>query len=397
MHRSARETGTAQPTYSSTERASVAEAWRGVRRLLVARLDNIGDVVMLGPALFCLKEALPQAEITLLASPAGAQAAPLLPWIDRVIEHRALWQELDAAAPPDAARQHALIQQLQANAFDAVLIFTGFAQSPHAPAYASYLAGIPLRAGLSKEFGGAVLTHWVKPPPDEVHQVERNLFLLQALGFEAEQRDLRVEVPQPVQRAADRLLSTAGIHPGQPFVVLAPGASCAARRYPLARMATVARGLWAETGLTVVLAGSEGEREQLAALAAGTDGACVSLAGQTSIPELAAVMRRAALVICNNSGPMHLADALRRPMVVLFSGTELQSQWRPRSAAATLLNRPVGCSPCYAFTCPYNLECLDLPPEQVVAEARRLLAQAPLQPQTALGADYEQIYLSSGH
>jgi len=70
----------------------VTGSWAEVRRLLVMRLDNIGDVVMTGPVLRALKENLPRASITLMASPGGKEAAPLLPWVDEVFAWRVLWQ-----------------------------------------------------------------------------------------------------------------------------------------------------------------------------------------------------------------------------------------------------------------------------------------------------------------
>ncbi len=93
------------------------------------------------------------------------------------------------------------------------------------------------------------------------------------------------------------------------------------------------------------------------------------------MPELAGILRRARLVIANNSGPMHIADAFARPMVILYSGTELEEQWRPRGSPVKLLRRNTHCSPCYAFTCPYGMECLDIPPEEVAAHALELLEQ----------------------
>ncbi len=71
--------------------------WERVRRLLVIRLDNLGDLIMLGPALRTLRRALPDARLTLMALPAGVQAAPLLPWIDDVIACRAVWQTVRSA------------------------------------------------------------------------------------------------------------------------------------------------------------------------------------------------------------------------------------------------------------------------------------------------------------
>ena len=350
------------------------EAWASVKRVLAVRLDNIGDVIMLGPSLRCLREALPDAEITLLASPAGAQVAPLLPWIDDVIVHRAVWQDVGGNPNPEPARHHELVGMLKQRPFDAALIFTSFSQSPHPPGYACYLAGIPIRMGQSKEFGGAILSQEVKPLPDETHQVDRNLFLLESAGFPVSDRELFLDIPKDAQKRADGMLAQEGIDPLSPFVVMAPGASCAARRYDLVRAALVMKRLPWRTGLPVAVVGSARETELFDSFLRNGEEDVVSLVGQTSIPELAAVIKRAALVIANNSGPMHIADAVRTPMVVLYSGTEYESQWRPRSAEAVLLNRPVPCSPCYNFTCPYNMECLDIPPEEIISAVLRLLA-----------------------
>jgi ADP-heptose:LPS heptosyltransferase len=97
---------------------------------------------------------------------------------------------------------------------------------------------------------------------------------------------------------------------------------------------------------------------------------------------MAAVLRRSRLVLANDSGPMHLADAFGRPMVILFSGTEIEEQWRPRGAPARLLRRPTDCAPCYRFHCPFQMECLDIPPEEVVAAALDLLEQTDATPVT---------------
>jgi ADP-heptose:LPS heptosyltransferase len=118
--------------------------------------------------------------------------------------------------------------------------------------------------------------------------------------------------------------------------------------------------------LPLVVVGSEGEAE----LAAGMG---KSLAGRCSVPVMSAVLSRAALLVGNNSAPMHIADAVGTPMVILFSGTDLHEQWRPRDVPARLLTRPAACAPCHGLQCPYSMECLDIPPEEVVEEAMALL------------------------
>src|SRR5690606_546663 len=108
---------------------------------------------------------LPEARITLLASPGGALAAPLLSCVDDVIVHRASWQQLRPGTVP-AQSEHALIQRLRDEAFDAALVFTSASQTPVAAAYACFLAGIPLRAGFGGPFSGEVFTDAVPPPPE---------------------------------------------------------------------------------------------------------------------------------------------------------------------------------------------------------------------------------------
>jgi ADP-heptose:LPS heptosyltransferase len=348
-----------------------------MRRILAIRLDNIGDVVMTGPALRTLRHALPEASITLMASPAGSRAAPLLPWVDDVMVHRAVWQDATGATPLEPERELALAEAVRARGFDAAVIFTSFSQSPYPPGYVCYLAGVPIRLGQSREFGGSVLSHAVKPPPDEAHQVDRNLHLLESIGLRPAGRRLELAVPEAVQAQAARLLRDCGVDPERPYIVLAPGASCRARQYHPARFGAAAQALAAETGLQAVIVGSERETDLVETVMASARGTgLVSLAGLTSVPELGAIISGASLVLANNSSAMHLADAFRRPMVITYSGTDREEQWRPRSAPAALLRRPTACSPCYGFQCPYHMECLDIPPAEVVGAALGLLAQS---------------------
>ena len=348
-------------------------SWAEARRLLVMRLDNIGDVVMTGPVLRALKENLPGAGITLMASPGGKEAAPLLPWVDEVLAWRVLWQDLGRLSF-DPARELELIETLRRGSYDATIILTSFKQTPHPAAYACYLAGIPLRLGESKEWGGGVLTDEAPPAPDELHQVERNLRLIEHAGFRVEERSLGLQVPKEAHMAAAELLQARGVAPNAPYVLLNPWASAQARIYPTHRFALAARLLSKETGWPVVVSGTGADRSRSGGLLDALGDRGVDLVGATDLSELAALVGGARLVLTNNTSTMHLLDALRTPGVVLFSGTELEEQWRPRDAPHRLLRRETWCSPCYAFACPYNLECLDIPPEEVAEAGLSLLA-----------------------
>ncbi|MCP2257696.1 ADP-heptose:LPS heptosyltransferase [Streptoalloteichus tenebrarius] len=354
--------------------------WSRLRRVLAVRPDNLGDVVMLTPALRALRRALPvEARIDLLASPAGAAARQLLPDVDGMLVVSPSWQDASGRAEADpvraAWREHALVKMVAARDYDAMLVFTSARQSPWPAAHVGMLAGIGVRAVHSTEFGGAVATHWVTPPSERTHQVDRCLHLLGALGVPDAGRELDLRVPPEAEVAATAALGRAGLPPGAPFALLAPGASCATRRYPADRFAAVARHL-AEAGLPTVVTGSHREDALVARVVSEAGHPGVRPLEQVGVPVLAAVVASARVVLCNNSGCMHLADALGTPVVVAYSGSERLGDMRPRGVPAALLRRSVPCSPCRQFRCPYALECLDIGPDELAVEALRLVGDA---------------------
>ena len=349
--------------------------WLEARNILVVRLDNTGDVLMLSPALRALKETSPEARVTLLASPAGSSAAALLPWIDATLVWRAVWQDAGQGArrlPLDPAREQALIEQLRALRFDAALIFTSFSQTPHTPGYVCYLAGIPLRAGESGEFGGSVLTTELRGAPLAMHQVERNLRLVEHLGFVVRDRRLQFVLSEGQRQRALAHLERVGLDPERPFILLHPGASARARRYPAVRCGQVARLLRAR-GWPVLVTGTARERALIAQMCPASADFPLLL-GETALSEYAALVERAALVICNNTLPLHLADAAQTPVLALYSGTDYEEQWQRRVTRARLLRRETPCHPCFRFECPIGQPCLDIAPAEVVAAAEELLA-----------------------
>jgi ADP-heptose:LPS heptosyltransferase len=333
--------------------------WQQVRNLLVIRLDNIGDVLMLSPALRSLRENLPQAKLTLMVSPAGSTAIPLLPEVDEVLTWRSLWQDL-GSLKFDPQREWDLINLLKAKQYDAAIIFTSFSQSPHPAALICALAGIPLRLGESKEGDFHTLTSAIPPAPDSIHQVDRNLRLIESLGFKIRDRRLTLNIStQPIVSS--------------PYLLLNPWTSCSARTYAPDRFAEAALQISLMTGWSVVVTGVSKDRERAQPLLEILGDRAIDRVGTTSLMELAALVCHAQLVFTNNTSVLHLADATETPMVVTFSGTDQESQWCPRYAPARLLRRWTSCSPCYALTCPLQLECLDISPNEIVSSARELL------------------------
>jgi ADP-heptose:LPS heptosyltransferase len=343
--------------------------WARLRRVLVVRPDNIGDVVMCGPALRALRGASPDAELELLTSPAGAAVAPLLPEVDGVLTASVSWQQLDPAAVP-ARDDRDLIDRIRDGGYDAAVILTSFSQSPWPAAYLCRLAGVPIRVGMSNEFGGAGLTHWVPAAPDGLHQVDRALEMLCKVGVPSGDARLHVSVPASAYASARTVLRDGGVLPQERHALLLPGASCQSRRYDPERFAIVA-GLLAEAGLRPIVAGTAKEADLVARASAGVPGA-VPVVGRLDVPALAAVAAGSTVVVCNNSGGAHLASAVGAPVVVLFAGTEQPEQYAPRFTPAAVLTAATPCSPCRQLRCPFGSECLDIAPEYVAEQALRL-------------------------
>jgi lipopolysaccharide heptosyltransferase II len=362
--------------------------WRSARRILAVRLDNLGDVLVTTPAIRAIKRSLPSAEITLLASPVGAQAGQLNPDIADVIVYESPqmdpWQRL----PHDSDREQRIIAELKRRQFDAAIIFTSFRQCPLVPAYLCYLADIPLRLAASIDGPGSLLTTRHIHPDHMMHEVERGLDLVGAIGCATDEVDLVLRVPDEARmKMSDwrlelgdeqSLISSLQSPVANPLVVVHPGCSMPARTYPWELFAEVVDLLVEQLGATVALSGTEGERELVERVAARVRphnrGAVLPLAGELSFAELCALIERADLAITNNTGPMHVAAAVKTPVVALFALTNPPEQWGPWRVPHRLLNHDVPCRLCYKRACPYHQECLRLvTPEVVLAAAAELL------------------------
>src|ERR1700756_5351730 len=139
------------------------DAWTSARRILCVRLDALGDVLMTTPALRALKQTMPGLHITLLTSPAGAEAAALIPEVDEVLTYEAPWMK--ATRPRGCSKADwAMAELLRQRRFDAAVVFTVYSQNPLPAAFLCYLADIPLRLAHCRENPYQLLTHWVKDP-----------------------------------------------------------------------------------------------------------------------------------------------------------------------------------------------------------------------------------------
>jgi ADP-heptose:LPS heptosyltransferase len=359
--------------------AKVDRDWREARNLLAIRLDNLGDVLVTTPAIHALRENLPQARITLMASAIGAQVAELNADIDDVIVYEAPWMDVASALPQDSDREQAFISLVKERRFDASIIFTSYHQSSLPAAYLSYLAGIPLRHAASIDFPGTLLTSRYRHGDEIVHEVERGLNLVAGVGFEARHRDMVLQVPPAIVEEMRAEMSRQGISFARPVVTVHPGCSCQARAYPAERYNHVADLLVETLGAQVVFTGLPNETELVAGIMSRMRQPALSLAGRTDFKQLAAVVGLSDVVITNNTGPMHVCSCLKTPVVVLFALTNPSQQWGPWMVPNRVLNHPTPCvTPCYKFICPTDHACLaGVEPAEIVQATTELLKSSP--------------------
>lgn len=354
----------------------IDERWQTAQNVLLIRLDNLGDVLLTTPAFHAVKQTLPHARLTLLASPVGAQVAALDPDIDEVIVYQAPWMDPWHKLPQESEREQAVIAQLKARHFDAAIIFTSFRQSALPAAYLCYLAAIPLRAAASIDGPGSLLTTRHKHPERMMHEVERGLDLVAALGMQTDERDMVLRVPEQsletVRRERIDPVRSTG-----PYIVVHPGCSMPARTYPWEMYAEVIELLVKQLHAFVAVTGAEDERrlveQVLLRVPEEQRRSTQSLAGVLSFPELCALIKLSDLTITNNTGPMHIAAAVKTPVIALFALTNPPEQWGPWNVPHRQMYHDVPCRICYSRICPYQHECLRLVSSQMVVDATRTL------------------------
>ena len=336
--------------------------------VLVARLDNAGDVLLAGPAIRAV--AAGARRTTLLCGPAGRAAAELLPGVDEVLTFEAPWVPFEAP-PVDRAAVDALVEQVAGVDIDVGVVLTSFHQSPLPLALLLRLAGVPRLGAVSVDYPGSLLDvrHHVD---DDVHEVERSLSLVAAMGFGLPPGDggqLAVRRPLPDERPFD-----------EPYVVVHPGASVPARGWWPDRAAALVDAL-VDLGWPVAVTGAPSEAPLTALVARGPRPRVVDLGGATDLAGLAGVVDGAAVVVAGNTGPAHLAAAVGTPVASIFAPVVPAARWRPWGVPVVLLgDQGVPCAGCRARVCPFEGQpCLaPVTVDAVLTAVRQLAAPRPV-------------------
>jgi lipopolysaccharide heptosyltransferase II len=355
-----------------------ADRWRSARRLLAVRLDALGDLVMTGPALRALKAQAPDRHVTLLTSPAGAEAATLLPGVDETIAYQAPWMKPEPRSG-GSDRDFEMVERLRAGEFDGAMIFTVYSQSPLPAALLLHLADVPLTLAHCRENPYHLLSDWVRESEPEKgvrHEVRRHLDLVAAIGASPDSERLQVEPSTQAREQVDELLAGLGLTASRDWLVVHPGANAPSRRYPPELFAEAVRALATRYGLTPLLTGSEHEKPLVERVAELSAVPLVDLAGRLDLHQLTALLARAPVLLSNNSGPIHLAAGVGTPVVDLYALTN--PQHTPWQVPSRVLYQDVPCRFCYSSVCPEGHHaCLsEVAPEEVVQAVAELTRRA---------------------
>ena len=364
------------------------------RKILLIKFSALGDVVHSIPVMNKLRRRYPSAEIDWLLRPAFAELIAGHPAVSNMILFpRQRWAKPWRQSGSRLAGLAQLLSRLRARRYDVVIDLQGQLRS----ALLVLATRAPVRIGFdrprpelrrtssrrlpeeawkhcwkgAREGAWMAYTHPIALPTIDLHAVDRYLLLGPMLGLDDDPPDFSLVIsPDAVDRVG-RLLSgqaVGGSRDQSGPLVLAPSTRWETKHWRSEGFSTVARHFLAK-GRAVVLVGSAEERVACEAIAAAAPGT-LNLAGRTSVPELAALLRCCAVCVTNDSGPMHLAVALDRPVVSMFGPSD--PLWiGPYGRPDAVVSAHLPCSPCYLrelSRCPYDHACMRQIPSTTVIE-----------------------------
>lgn len=323
---------------------------------IVVRAPNwIGDCVMALPAVENIKKNMPDAEIWVAARDWVAGLYAFVPGIEGVLS-------LPSAKGIEGLRES--VSRLKFHAFDAGLLLTNSFHS----ALVFARANIPERWGYRTDARRFLLTRSIRKARTlkPRHHVYYYLTLLEGLGFKPGPPRLSMNIPRNELARMEARLLALGWDKGKPLITINPGAQYGpAKRWPAESFRTVARMLGEHQPSFFVIVGSDSEISLAEELAAGMEPPPALLAGKTTLSELAAIIGLSQLFITNDTGPMHIANALGIPLVAVFGPTD-HSITGPFQEPSVFIRNEAPCWPCLYRECPFDHRCMrDIQPEVV--------------------------------
>lgn len=337
-----------------------------VRQLLLIKPSSLGDIVHAMPALAALRARFPQAMVTWLVKRQWAPLVEVIAGVDQV-----------CAVDQGLMGWMGRVPDLRAAGFDLVVDLQGLFRS----GAMARLTGCGRRIGFANAREGSRLfyTQRVEVPTAPMHAVDRYLLVAEALGAARPAETLFEFIDRLEDRqAVETILARAGIASPQSWIAMNVSARWETKRWPPQYFAEAADRLAQAHALPIVLIGGPAERPESLAVTARMRTKAIDLTGQTPVGLLPGLLGRAAVLVTNDSGPMHIAAAVGTPVVALFGPTD-PVKTGPYGKGHVVLSHAVECRPCFRRDCSraVSLECLTgVRPEQVVSAVEQQLRRS---------------------
>jgi lipopolysaccharide heptosyltransferase I len=342
-------------------------------RILIIKPSSLGDIVHTLPMLAALRQAHPDAHIAWLAEQSFVQLLEDHPQLDEVIPFDRRRFGKMARSPRIAVEFVRFLRDIRRRNFDLIVDLQGLFRS----GFLAYASAAPQRVGFAaaRELAWLFYTERVRCPRGVRHAVDKNLCVTAALGLPADPPSFVLQ-PRPKESArAAALLAERSI---DAFTAVIPGARWKTKRWRADRFGTLIDRIHGDGLPACVLLGAPADREFADQVVAACQTPVVDLVGTTSLRELVALIDRAACVICHDSGPMHIAAALEKPIVAIFGPTD-PARTGPYSRDAQVITPPIYCAPCHRRRC-WHHSCMQQLDVETVFETVRKTARGVLGP-----------------
>lgn len=312
----------------------------------------VGDTILTYPTVQGLKELFPHCHLTILVPNHLVDLWKTFPYVDEIIPFqkrggvRSLWEDLR------------LIRSLKRREFDLALILPRSFRS----AFQIYLAGIPVRVGYQDEGRSLFLTHKIPRKGDALrfHRIHYYRKLIESLGKTGDLPSSRLFLREEDRGWAEKKLGEMGVLDGRPLIGINPGATYGVAKcwYP-ERFGELGKRLSEKWKASLLIFGKEEEGEMAREILKFLGDGGVDLTGKTHLLQLAALLERCRLLVTNDTGTMHVATAVRTPVVAIFGSTDSIATG-PWGDGHTVVKKEVSCSPCLKRVCPTDHRCMDL-------------------------------------
>ncbi len=350
------------------------------RSILIVKLSAIGDVVQTLPMLEALRGKFPGARIDWLVEEEASELIIGHPALNRVIvSRRKFWQRkiFRRGGFTSTIREIGkFLRDLRNREYDWVIDNHGLLKSGLLVMLSRgrRKIGFKRSRGIAEEGSYLFTNERYTPLSLERHALERYLDLIAQMGVPVDRPTLNYTVAEEARLKAEALLTQNGLA-SRPIIVIHPMAKWPTKQWPRENFVRLARTL-TEQGASVIFTGSSADFAAIERITHSVpmSGRLLNLAGQTSLKELAALFFLSDLVLSTDTGPMHLAAAVKAPLLALFGPT---APWRtgPYGDGHVVLRKALTCSPCFRKKCP-TMECMkSLAVEEVLSAAIEKLSQ----------------------